>query len=237
MGSPPRRAATPTGSRTTRRRSAEVGRPKYPPVRANGFSEVLLVEDNAYASERHVDVGVAVEGDGSVITVRVHRFNGGTPELAASRSYRAGAQRGPLLSRQAARCSGTADGAKEDLDGPEEALVALLPPDAEPMAALYLLPSFVLRMAARTGLDVPAALQAPPVAELLDELHWRGDGGRAPAAREDLPTLAALAADNFVALTDSGARVSDGALKVLDRLTRALCDAPFAAAIDPKEAA
>lgn len=125
----------------------------------------------------------------------------------------------------------------EDLDGPEEALVALLPPDAEPMAALYLLPSFVLRMAARTGLVVPAALRAPPVAELLDELHWRRDGGWAPAAREDLPTLAALAADNLVALTDSGTRVGDGALQVLDRLTRALCDAPFAVAIDPKEAA
>ena len=125
----------------------------------------------------------------------------------------------------------------EELDGPDEVVVALLPPDAEPMAALYLLPSFVLRVAARTGLDVPAALRAPPVAELLDELHWRGDGGWAPAAREDLPTLAALAADNLVALTDNGARVGDGALKVLDRLTRALCDAPFVAAIDPKEAA
>lgn len=63
-------------------------------MRASGFSEVLLVEDNAAASERHIDVGVAVDGDQSIITVRVHRFNGGDRELAASKSYRAGAQRG-----------------------------------------------------------------------------------------------------------------------------------------------
>ena len=115
----------------------------------------------------------------------------------------------------------------EELDGPEEALVALLPPDAEPMPAMYLLPSFVLRIAARTGLDVPTPLRAPPAAELLDELHWRGDGGWAPVAGEDLRTLAALAAGNFVALADGSARVGDAAVEVLDRLTHALCDAPF----------
>lgn len=56
--------------------------------------QILVLEDNAAAAARHVDVGVANGGDGSVITVRVHRFNGGPPELAASRSYRAGAKRG-----------------------------------------------------------------------------------------------------------------------------------------------
>ena len=72
----------------------------------------------------------------------------------------------------------------EDLDGPEEALVALLPPDAEPMAALYLLPSFVLRIAARTGLDVPAALRAPsPHAPLLRHAARR----RVPAASTGRP--------------------------------------------------
>ncbi len=56
--------------------------------------QILVIEDNAALAARHVDVGVANDGDGTVITVRVHRFNGGAPELAASRSYRAGAQRG-----------------------------------------------------------------------------------------------------------------------------------------------
>lgn len=124
----------------------------------------------------------------------------------------------------------------EDLDGPDEVVVALLPPDAEPMAAPFLLPSLVLRIAARTGLDVPMPLRAPTAAELLDELHWRGDGGWAPIAGEALPTLAALAAENFVAQADEGARLGDRAVEVLDRLMRALCDAPFAAATDRREA-
>lgn len=124
----------------------------------------------------------------------------------------------------------------EDFDGPEEAVVPRLPPDAEPMA-LFLLPSIVLRIAARMGLDVPALLRTTAAVEILDELHWRGDGGWAPVVGDDLPTLAALAAENFVALADDRARIGDGAVEVLDRLMRALCDAPFAAAIDPKEAA
>lgn len=125
----------------------------------------------------------------------------------------------------------------QDLDGPEEVLVALLPPDAEPMAALFLLPSLVLRIAMRLGLDVPAPLRVEAVAELLDELHWRGDGGWAPVGGEDLSTLTALAPGNFVALAGKHARVGDGAVEVLDHLTRALCDAPFAVATNPKEAA
>lgn len=125
----------------------------------------------------------------------------------------------------------------EDIDGSDEALVALLPPDAEPMAALFLLPSLVLRIATRLGLDVPAPLRAAAVADILDELHWRGDGGWAPVDRENLSTLTTLVTANFVAVTGEHARVGDGAVEVLDRLTRALCDAPFAVATSPKEAA
>lgn len=124
----------------------------------------------------------------------------------------------------------------DDLDGPEEALVALLPPDAEPTAPLFLLPSSVLRIAERLELDVPASLRAPGVADLLDELHWRGAGGWVPDAGLDLPALAALASLGLVDLAGERARLG-GAVQVLDRLTRALCDVPFAAAAGPLEAA
>lgn len=120
----------------------------------------------------------------------------------------------------------------DDLDGAEEALVDVLPPDAVPMAVLFLLPSAVLRIAEHLDLDVPATLRAPGAADLLDELHWRGAGGWMPIAGLDLPALAALASHGLVDLAGEHARLGR-AVQVLDGLTRALCDAPFA----PPEAA
>lgn len=67
---------------------------REPDLKRTNRYQILVLEDNTAAAARHVDVGVANGGDGNVITVRVHRFNGGPPELAASRSYRAGAKRG-----------------------------------------------------------------------------------------------------------------------------------------------
>lgn len=97
----------------------------------------------------------------------------------------------------------------DDLDGAEEALVEVLPLDAVPMAALFLLPSAVLRIAER------------------------GAGGWVPIAGLDLPALAALASHGLVDLAGEHARLGRAVQEVLDGLTRALCDAPFA----PPEAA
>lgn len=60
------------------------------------FNEILLVEDNAAASERQRRIGFA-EGNGASITVRVHRFNGADSRagtIATSKTYKAGAMRG-----------------------------------------------------------------------------------------------------------------------------------------------
>lgn len=57
------------------------------------FNEVLLVEDNSCAAERRDLVGV-VEGTRTLITVRVHRFDGHRSIVAAAKSYRPGSMRG-----------------------------------------------------------------------------------------------------------------------------------------------
>jgi len=54
--------------------------------------EVLLLEDNSDAAERQRRVGVA-EGNGTSITVRVHRFNGTASTVAASETYQVGDMR------------------------------------------------------------------------------------------------------------------------------------------------
>ena len=56
------------------------------------FSEILLIEDNSNASERQRRIGVA-EGSSNSITVKVHRFNGAAPAIAAAKTYRAGTMR------------------------------------------------------------------------------------------------------------------------------------------------
>jgi hypothetical protein len=116
-----------------------------------------------------------------------------------------------------------------DLDGPEEVLVALLPPDAEPMSERFLLPSLPLRLAARLGLFVPAPLRAAGAADVLDEIHWRaGEDGSSDVADQDHDVVAVLAAAAFVEITGGRATLGRKALQVLDELIRELCGSPGA---------
>lgn len=116
-----------------------------------------------------------------------------------------------------------------DLDGPEEVLVALLPPDAEPMSERFLLPSLPLRVAARLGLFVPAPLRAAGAADVLDEIHWRaGEDDWSDTGGQDHDVVAILAAAAFIEIADGRARLGRRALQVLEELTRALSGSPGA---------
>ena len=66
-----------------------------------------------------------------------------------------------------------------DLDGPDEALAATLPLDAEPLAGEFL--------------EVPESLGSASTVGCLDELHWRAEaGGWAPVEGVDLFVVTAL---------------------------------------------
>ena len=71
------------------------------------------------------------------------------------------------------------------------------------------------------------------IAFVVLRIAERGAGGWVPIAGLDLPALAALASHGLVDLAGEHARLGRAVQEVLDGLTRALCDAPFA----PPEAA